>query len=371
MLLGSYLFKAAYECAVPSGASLSIDRVLYSNKIKEKLESFENINYVIKKYDKINPDIPTIIATGPLTHNDLAKNIADEFESENFHFYDAVAPIIEKNSIDFNKAFYASRWDKGTADYINCPMDKNGYEKFYDFLINAKRAPLKEFEANYFEGCMPVEVMASRGKDTLRFGPLKPVGLFDGRTPAEFKKNQFYAVVQLRQDDKIASLYNLVGFQTNLLWSEQKEMMKYIPGLENAHIVRYGVMHANTFINSPKILNKYLQTNKYPNIFFAGQITGVEGYCESISTGLLAAINTDRFLKNRKMLELTDCTMLGALVNYITYKNHKKFQPVNSNWGIVKEAEGDKKQLKDKNFKNNLRAERSIKEIESVIGRGV
>ena len=300
------------------------------------------------------------------TQEDLIKNIKHEFDSENFHFYDAIAPIVEKNSIDFSKAFFASRWDKGTADYINCPMTKEEYEKFYDFLINAKRAPLKEFEANYFEGCMPVEVMASRGKDTLRFGPMKPVGLFDRRIPTEFKKNQFYAVVQLRQDDKIASLYNLVGFQTNLLWGEQKEMMKYIPGLENASIVRYGVMHANTFINSPKILNKFLQTKKYENIFFAGQITGVEGYCESISTGLLAAINMDLYLNKKDMIVLTNETMLGSLVEYITYPDHKKFQPVNSSWGIVKEVEGDRKQLKDKKFKNNLRATRALKKIEEI-----
>ena len=366
LLLGSTLFQVALENSVPAGASLSIDRVKFSEKIKEIISGFKNINYIEEKYDKIDPNVPTIIATGPLTQEDLIKNIKHEFDSENFHFYDAIAPIVEKNSIDFSKAFFASRWDKGTADYINCPMTKEEYEKFYDFLINAKRAPLKEFEANYFEGCMPVEVMASRGKDTLRFGPMKPVGLFDRRIPTEFKKNQFYAVVQLRQDDKIASLYNLVGFQTNLLWGEQKEMMKYIPGLENASIVRYGVMHANTFINSPKILNKFLQTKKYENIFFAGQITGVEGYCESISTGLLAAINMDLYLNKKDMIELTNETMLGSLVEYITYPDHKKFQPVNSSWGIVKEVEGDRKQLKDKKFKNNLRATRALKKIEEI-----
>ena len=214
---------------------------------------------------------------------------------------------------------------------------------------------------------MPIEIMALRGVDTLRFGPMKPVGLFDKRIPTEFKKNQFYAVVQLRQDDKMANLYNLVGFQTNLKWGEQKRLIQAIPGLENASIVRYGVMHANTFINSPKILEKTLQTKKYKNIFFAGQLTGVEGYCESISTGLFAAINLDRFLSNKPLIKLDNQTMLGALIEYITYQEHKKLQPINSNWGIIKEVEGDKKKLKkDKNLKNQLRSSRALEEIDKI-----
>ena len=214
---------------------------------------------------------------------------------------------------------------------------------------------------------MPIEVMASRGIDTLRFGPMKPVGLFDRRIKTEFKKNQFYAVVQLRQDDKLANLYNLVGFQTNLKWGEQKKLIQSIPGLENASIVRYGVMHANTFINSPKILNKTLNTKKYENIFFAGQLTGVEGYCESISTGLFAAINMDRYLKQKDMIKLDNTTILGALIDYITFENHKKFQPINSNWGIIKELDEDKKKLKkDKNLKNQLRSKRALEEIKKI-----
>ena len=366
MMLGSFLFTAAYNNSVPSGNSLSIDRNAFCVEVDNKIKSLENINVIYDKYDKINPDIPTIIATGPLTDRKLCEDIKNKFNEEEFHFYDAVAPIVEKDSIDFSKAFYASRWDKGSADYINCPMNKEEYEKFYDFLINAQCAPLKEFEASYFEGCMPVEVMAKRGVDTLRFGPMKPVGLFDKRFPTEFKKNQFYAVVQLRQDDKIASLYNLVGFQTNLKWGEQKKMLSLIPGLENAQITRYGVMHANTFINSPKILNKHLQTKKYENIFFAGQLTGVEGYCESISTGLFAAINMDRFLKNKPLIELNSKTVLGALIDYITYENHKKFQPVNASWGIVDEIETDKK-IKDKKLKNEMRSKRAIECIEKVL----
>ena len=339
--LGSCLFKEAINHRVPSGNSLSIDRFGFSEKIEQIIKS-KNIIQINELYSKIDPDTPTIIATGPLTHSELSQNIKEEFNEDNFHFFDAIAPIVEKSSINFDKAFFASRWDKGDADFINCPMNKEEYENFYNILINSERIELHDFEAGYFEGCMPVEVMAKRGVDTLRFGPLKPVGLFDKRIPTEFKRNQFYAVVQLRQDDKMAQLYNLVGFQTNLKYPEQKKLLHSIPGLENAKIVRYGQMHANTFINSPQILNKHLQTRKYPNIFFAGQLTGVEGYSESISTGLFAAINLDRMLNNKKMIKLTSATMLGALIDYITYPDHKKFQPINSNWGIVKEIELEK-----------------------------
>ncbi len=364
--LGSALFKVAFDCAVPSGNSLSVDRVEFSQEIDRIIKSFKNINIVHENYSKIDVNIPTIIATGPLTSKELISDIKNLFLEKNFHFYDAIAPIVEKNTINFDKAFWASRWDKGNPDFINCPMNKEEYENFYHILTTAETSPLKEFEANYFEGCMPVEVMAKRGIDTLRFGPMKPVGLFDKRIPTEFKKSQFYAVVQLRQDDKQANLYNLVGFQTNLKWGEQKRLISSIPGLENANIVRYGVMHANTFINSPAILNKYLQSEKYNNLFFAGQLTGVEGYCESISTGLFAAINMDRFLKKLPLISLSDNTMLGALISYITYKNHKSFQPINSNWGIIAEVTGNKKQLKDKKFKNSLRSNRALAEIEEI-----
>lgn len=364
--LGSTLFEVAKKCSVPSGNSLSIDRFGFCEEIKKIINSYPNINWINEKYEKLDVSIPTIIATGPLSADELALNIKEEFGEDNFHFFDAIAPIVEKDSIDFNKAFWASRWDKGNADFINCPMDKEQYEKFYEILTTAQRAPLHDFEAGYFEGCMPIEVMASRGIDTLRFGPMKPVGLFDKRIPTEFKKNQFYAVVQLRQDDKLANLYNLVGFQTNLKWGEQKRLIQSIPGLENASIVRYGVMHANTFINSPKILRKSLQTKKYENLFFAGQLTGVEGYCESISTGLLAAINMDRYLKNKTIIELDNKTMLGALIEYITFEDHKKLQPINSNWGIIKEVIGDKKKLKDKKYKNEIRSSRALEEIEKI-----
>ena len=366
-ILGSTLFNIAKKCSVPSGNSLSIDRFGFCKEVKKIIDSKENIKIINEKYEKIDTSVPTIIATGPLSANELAKNIKEEFGEDNFHFFDAIAPIVEKSSINFDKAFWASRWDKGSADFINCPLDKEQYENFYNILINAQKAELHDFEAQYFEGCMPIEVMASRGIDTLRFGPMKPVGLFDKRIKTEFKKNQFYAVVQLRQDDKLANLYNLVGFQTNLKWGEQKKLIQSIPGLENASIVRYGVMHANTFINSPKILNKTLNTKKYENIFFAGQLTGVEGYCESISTGLFAAINMDRYLKQKDMIKLDNTTILGALIDYITFENHKKFQPINSNWGIIKELDEDKKKLKkDKNLKNQLRSKRALEEIKKI-----
>ena len=365
-LLGSTLIKEAFLNSVPSGNSLSIDRFGFSKKITDIIKNHPNINFIEDEITKLPDEGINIIATGPLTSKNLADDIIKKTGSNNFSFYDAIAPIVKKSSINFDKAFYASRWDKGEADFINCPMTKEEYENFYEILTTAETIELKNFEAKFFEGCMPVEVMAKRGVDTLRFGPMKPVGLFDKRIPTEFKKQQFYAVVQLRQDDKEAELYNLVGFQTNLKWGEQKKMIQSIPGLENAEIVRYGVMHANCFINSPKLLNKTLQAKFNPNLFFAGQITGVEGYNESIATGLFAAINAYRLIKNEPLIELDNKTMLGALIDYITFEGHKNLQPVNSNWGIVAPIELDKKIRKDKKAKNSLLANRSISCIQEL-----
>ena len=365
-LLGSTLIKEAFLNSVPSGNSLSIDRFGFSKKITDIIKNHPNINFIENEIVELPDNGINIIATGPLTSKNLADDIIEKTGSSNFSFYDAVAPIVKKSSINFDKAFYASRWDKGEADFINCPMTKEEYENFYEILTTAETIELKNFEAKFFEGCMPVEVMAKRGVDTLRFGPMKPVGLFDKRIPTEFKKQQFYAVVQLRQDDKEAELYNLVGFQTNLKWGEQKKMIQSIPGLENAEIVRYGVMHANCFINSPKLLNKTLQAKFNPNLFFAGQITGVEGYNESIATGLFAAINAYRLIKNEPLIELDNKTMLGALIDYITFVGHKNLQPVNSNWGIVAPIELDKKIRKDKKAKNSILANRSISCIQEL-----
>lgn len=367
LLLGSTLMKTAFDTRVPSGNSLSIDRHGFSAKITDLINNHPNIKVVRGEVVKIPQNTPAIIATGPLTSDTLCNDIKCLTGEENFHFYDAIAPIVKKDSVNFEKAFYASRWNKGEADFINCPLNKEEYENFYSIISTAQRAELKSFEAKYFEGCMPVEVLASRGKDTLRFGPMKPVGLFDERTRKQEHKNyQFYAVVQLRQDDKEADLYNLVGFQTNLKWGEQKRLINAIPGLEEAQIVRYGVMHANTFINSPKILNKTLQVKNRPDLFFAGQITGVEGYSESITTGLFAAINMYRLLKGEKPIELKPVCMLGALIDYITFEGHKSFQPVNSNWGIIQKPENFKISKKNKEEKSAVLSNIALEYIKEI-----
>lgn len=365
-ILGSFLIKVAKDASVPAGNALAIDREFFSQRVNELLNSFDGkINFIREEITKIPSDIPVIVASGPLTSDELAEDIRVFTGSEHLHFFDAIAPIVEKDSINFEKAFYASRYDKGEASYINCPMNKDEYEKFYEILTNAPKIELKEFEKNskdrakFFESCLPIEVLASRGKDTLRFGPMKPVGLVDKRTGIEN-----YAVVQLRQDDKAATMYNLVGFQTNLKWGSQKELLHSIPGLENANILRYGVMHRNTFINSPQLLDASLQCRKRKNLFFAGQITGTEGYTESIASGMLAGINMARYLKNQELLILPKITMLGALTQYITDIEQKHFQPINSNWGIVEELVVDKKIRKNKKLKNEMLSKRSIEFLE-------
>lgn len=362
-LLGGELIKIAYEAQVPAGGALAIDRELFSQKVTELIEQNKNIEIIREEITTI-PDGPTVIASGPLTSDLLADSIKEFTQSEHLHFFDAIAPIVEKDSINFDVAFYANRYDKGDATYINCPMNKEQYENFYNILINAPKIELKEFEkdAKFFESCLPVEVIASRGIDTLRFGPMKPVGLIDKRTGEEN-----YAVVQLRQDNSAKTLYNLVGFQTNLKWPSQKELINSIPGLENANIVRYGVMHRNTFINSPKVLNATLQTRKRSDLFFAGQITGTEGYTESIATGLLAGINMAKYLKGGELLLLPKENMLGALCAYISDPAHEKFQPINSNWGIVTPIELPKKERKNKKLKNELLAKRSEEVLEQLI----
>lgn len=354
-ILGGELIKIAYESQVPAGGALAIDRELFSKRVTELIANNVNINIIREEIIQI-PEGPTVIASGPLTSDELANSIKEFSQSEHLHFFDAIAPIVEKDSINFDVAFYANRYDKGDATYINCPMNKEQYENFYNILVNAPKIELKEFEKNakFFESCLPVEVIASRGVDTLRFGPMKPVGLIDKRTEEEN-----YAVVQLRQDNSAKTLYNLVGFQTNLKWPSQKELIHSIPGLENANIVRYGVMHRNTFINSPKVLNATLQTRKRPDLFFAGQITGTEGYTESIATGLLAGINMAKYLKGEELLSLPKENMLGALCSYISDPAHEKFQPINSNWGIVTPIDLPKKERKNKKLKNELLAKRS------------
>ncbi len=363
-LLGSFLIKFADESRVPAGNALAVDRKVFSEKVNQALSENSNINIIKEEITDIPSDGPVIIASGPLTSDSLAKSIVEFTGNTNLYFFDAIAPIVERDSIDFDKAFFASRYDKGEHSYINCPMDEAEYDKFYEILINAPRIELKEFEkdAKFFESCMPVEVMGSRGKQTLCFGPLKPVGLIDPRTD---RKN--HAVVQLRQDNKAATLYNLVGFQTNLKWKSQKELINSIPGLENATVVKYGVMHRNTFIHSPSVLKPTLQSQKRNELLFAGQITGVEGYTESIATGLLAGINLANMLNDEPLLVLKSISVLGALTSYITFQEHKNFQPINSNWGLVDSIELEKKERKNKKLRNKLLAERSIDYIKQLV----
>ena len=355
-ILGGELINIAFNCAVPAGGALAIERGVFSAQVTEKITNNENITVIREEITEI-PKGVVIIASGPLTSEPLALKIKEFTNSEHLHFFDAIAPIVEVESINFEKAFLASRYDKGEASYINCPMNKEEYEKFYDILINAPKIELKEFEkgAKFFESCLPVEVLASRGVDTLRFGPMKPVGLVDKRTGVEN-----YAVVQPRQDNSAKTLYNLVGFQTNLKWGAQKELIHSIPGLEAANIVRYGVMHRNTFINSPKLLYPTLQTRQRNDLFFAGQITGTEGYTESIASGLIAGINASRLVLGQELVKFPKETIIGALTNYISDTEHTKFQPINSNWGLVPAIELPKKERKNKRLKAELISKRSV-----------
>ncbi len=362
-ILGGELIKIAKNCAVPAGNALAIDRHKFSRTVTEKITSNSNINLIREEVTQI-PENPTIIASGPLTSDKFADSIKEFTQSEYLHFFDAIAPIVECDSINFEVAFWASRYDKGEASYINCPMNKEQYEKFYNILINAPRIERHDFEkgAKFFESCLPIEVLASRGEDTLRFGPMKPVGLIDKRTN---EKN--YAVVQLRQDNSAKTLFNLVGFQTNLKWGAQKELLQSIPGLEDCNIVRYGVMHRNTFINSPKLLHPTLQTRNRKDLFFAGQITGTEGYTESIASGLLAGINMVKFLNNEPLLELPQETMLGALTHYITNPGNDRFQPINSNWGIIPPVDLPKKERKNKKLKGELMSQRAVETLKNYL----
>lgn len=329
---GSVMMEAADISKVPAGGALAVDRDEFSQYITQKIKEEPKIEVISEEVTKIDTDEYTIIAAGPLASEGLSEAIKTLTGSENMYFYDAAAPVVLKESIDFDKVFYAARYDRGTADYINCPMTKEEYEEFYKELINAETAPLKEFEnQKVFEGCMPVEVMAKRGIDTLLFGPLKPVGLKNPKTG----KDDAHAVVQLRQDNKDATLYNIVGFQTNLKWGEQKRVFSMIPGLENAEFVRYGVMHRNTYINAPGILNRYYQMKKHPKIFFAGQISGVEGYVESASSGILAGYNMAKLIKGEPMFEPDVKTSIGSLPIYIADESKESIQPMNANFGII------------------------------------
>lgn len=349
--LNSVIISAADETKIPAGGALAVDREKFSALVTEKVKSLPNVNFFEEEVTSLekflNSEDILIIASGPLTEGILADEIKKLTGGDEFYFYDAAAPIVTFESINFEKAFKASRYDKGNdSAYINCPMTEDEYKNFRAALISAEKTKIHEFEQEiFFEGCLPVEVLAARGEDTLRFGPMKPVGLEDPRT----KKNP-YAVVQLRQDNSAATLYNLVGFQTHLTWGEQKKVFALIPGLENAEFVRYGVMHRNTYINSPKILLPTYQLKNNPKIFFAGQITGVEGYVESAAAGLVAGINAARLAQNldAKIFPVETCH--GALANYITTADEKNFQPMNITFGLLPPPEKKIRKSDRKNF---------------------
>ena len=358
-LFDSVMMQAADVSRVPAGGALAVDRNDFSGYITKKIKSHPNINVINRVVTELPKDGITVVATGPLTDGELAKNVSEITGSENLSFYDAAAPIVTRESIDFSVAFFASRYGKGTDDYINCPMNKEEYTEFYNALINAESAILSEFDKpiTVYEGCMPVEILAKRGEDSIRFGPLKPVGLKDPRTG-----HRPWAVVQLRSENKEGTLFNLVGFQTNLKFPEQKRVFSLIPGLKNAEFMRYGVMHRNSFINSPKLLNHDLSLKENPNIFFAGQLSGVEGYMESASSGIIAGINAVKRLKNEPPLILPKYTMIGALLGYITDETVTNFQPMGANFGIIPPLE---ERIKDKRERYAAFANRSLKYFEN------
>lgn len=338
--LGSLIMEAADVTQVPAGSALAVDRPSFSEYVSRKLEEHPNITIERREVTEI-PEGPVVVASGPLTSDALSQAITDLTHHGALHFFDAAAPIVEKDSIDMEKAYFKSRYDKGEASYINCAMNEEEFDAFYNALVEAECAHQHEFEADpkVFEGCMPVEEMARRGKKTLLFGPLKPVGLErEGERPV--------AVVQLRQDNVAASLYNIVGFQTHLTWPEQKRVFSMIPGLENAKFVRYGVMHRNSYLSSPDFLNQYYQFKDRPDLFFAGQMTGVEGYVESAASGALAGLNMARYLQNKSLIAFGRQTAMGAQAYYISHASASQFQPMNANFGIMQSPSGVKKKEK-------------------------
>lgn len=355
--MDSLILSCADQHAVPAGGALAVDRDGFSQAVTQTLRNHPLIE-VINEEVQVLPEGITVVASGPLTSPDLSNQLKELMGEEYLYFYDAAAPILEKDSIDMNKVYLASRYDKGEAAYLNCPMTEEEFNVFYEALITAEVAELKEFEKEiYFEGCMPLEVMAKRGKQTVLFGPMKPVGLINphtGKLP--------HAVVQLRQDNAAGTLYNLVGFQTHLKWGEQKRVLSLIPGLEQAEFVRYGVMHRNTFINSPKLLEPTYQYKHRENLFFAGQMTGVEGYVESAASGLIAGFNAGRLAKGQPCLVLPEETTLGSMAHYITTADFKHFQPMNANFGLLPQLP---ERIRNKKEKYEKLANRAIESIQN------
>lgn len=358
--MDSLVIAAADKTSVPAGGALAVDRDKFSALVTKHIKEHPNIELINETVSDINTDEYTIVATGPLTHSALTEPILKLTGEKSLFFFDAAAPVVTRESIDESITYLAARYGKGTPDYINCPMEKDEYEVFYDALISAERAPLHEEVENIkvFEGCMPVEIMAQRGKETLCFGPLKPKGLPNPRTGREP-----YAVLQLRRDNTEGTLYNLVGFQTNLKFGEQKRVFSMIPGLSNAEFVRYGVMHRNTYINSPLVLENDYSLLKYPKVFFAGQITGVEGYVESASSGLVAGINAARKILGKDSIVFPPSTCTGALIKYITDRENKKFQPMNANFGII---EWNRVKIKNKKERYEYISSLALKALEDI-----
>lgn len=358
--LGSTLLKVAYKTKVPSGNALSVDRELFSQEITKLIN--ENKNIVVKNeiVEQFDVNLPTIIATGPLCDEKLFEYIQSLIGKDNCYFYDAIAPIVDSNSIDYSRAFWANRYDKGeTQDYLNAWLTKSEYEVFYKELISAETVELKTFEKlKVFEGCMPIEVLAKRGDSSLRFGPMKPVGLCN-----KVQGEKPHAIVQLRKENQQGTMLNMVGFQTNLKFGEQKRVFSLIPALKNAEFIRYGTMHRNSYINAPLCLNNFSQFKNYPNVFIAGQISGVEGYMESIASGLFVAINMLRYLTGKKLKSLPSTTCLGAMINYITTASSENFQPMNANYGIISCTE----EFEDKKDKRKYILETSLKEVDRFL----
>lgn len=356
-MLNSLIMQCADLHAIPAGGALAVDREAFSAEVTKRLSEHPLIEVRNEELAAVPSEGIVVVATGPLTSPQLSEHLQELTGEEYLYFYDAAAPIIAKDSIDMSKVYLASRYDKGEAAYLNCPMDEEQFKRFYEQLINAEVAPLKDFEENmYFEGCIPIEVMAKRGMQTVLFGPMKPVGLVNPHT-GELP----YAVVQLRQDNAAGTLYNMVGFQTHLKWGEQKRVISLIPGLEEAEIVRYGVMHRNTFINSPRLLNAAYQFKARQSLYFAGQITGVEGYVESAASGLIAGLNAGRLWRNKEQLIFPRETALGSLAYYITSADFKHFQPMNVNFGLLPPLQ---ERIRQKKLKNEKLAERALASLQ-------
>ena len=357
--LGSLLVPIARECAVPAGGALAVDRDLFSAAVAEKIKNHPNIEYITEEVEAIDDadDVITIIATGPLTEGKMSESI-QQLCGNYLSFYDAAAPIITADSVDMNIAFGASRYERGgDEDYLNCPFSKEEYESFIAELVNAEGAVLHDFDV--YEGCMPIEKLAKRGLDAPRFGPMKPVGLINPKTG-----HRPWACVQLRRENSAGTMFNLVGFQTNLKFGEQKRVFSMIPGLKDAQFVRYGVMHHNSFLDSPRVLNRYFQLKAQPNVFFAGQITGVEGYMESAASGIIAGINAARLAMGKELFSPSELTMIGALSAYISDESVKNFQPMGANFGVLPPIEP---KIRDKKERYAVLAERALAALQSDI----